>query len=233
MPNDYTLVSPLTVVTIPARHLWDTDFLKKYADQLIETDDRPDAPKTNVYWKTNKGEAGQFLFGYQSAWMPELLLEKNNQSKLAQALFSASRRWTVSLHFNKGLAGAPVEEITAAKNTSMNPDVYEAFALAIIAGEGDPAFVGLPGHEPDLNEATRSAENIQRSMLELKKVAPNAGSYLSESNFFEENWQRSFWGSNYSKLLQIKNKYDPDGLFYVHHGVGSEFWSSDGFSKIK
>jgi hypothetical protein len=93
--------------------------------------------------------------------------------------------------------------------------------------------VGLPGHEPDLNEATRSAENIQRSMLELKKVAPNAGSYLSESNFFEENWQRSFWGSNYSKLLQIKNKYDPDGLFYVHHGVGSEFWSSDGFSKIK
>jgi hypothetical protein len=28
------------------------------------------------------------------------------------------------------------------------------------------------------------------------------------------------------------NKYDPDGLFFVHHGVGSEDWSADGFEKL-
>ena len=27
-------------------------------------------------------------------------------------------------------------------------------------------------------------------------------------------------------------KYDPDGLFFVHHGVGSETWSSDGFMRL-
>jgi len=26
---------------------------------------------------------------------------------------------------------------------------------------------------------------------------------------------------------------DPDGLFFVHHGVGSEDWSADGFTRLK
>jgi len=30
-------------------------------------------------------------------------------------------------------------------------------------------------------------------------------------------------------LQAVKAKYDPDGLFFVHHGVGSEDWSEDGF----
>jgi hypothetical protein len=31
----------------------------------------------------------------------------------------------------------------------------------------------------------------------------------------------------------VKRRYDPDGLFFVHHGVGSEDWSPDGFTRIK
>jgi hypothetical protein len=27
----------------------------------------------------------------------------------------------------------------------------------------------------------------------------------------------------------VKRRYDPGGLFFVHHGVGSEEWSADGF----
>jgi FAD/FMN-containing dehydrogenase len=61
---------------------------------------------------------------------------------------------------------------------------------------------------------------------------PNAGSYVSESNFFNRNWQRDYWGKNYSRLQAIKAKYDPDGLFFVHHGVGSEDWSADGFTRL-
>jgi len=33
-------------------------------------------------------------------------------------------------------------------------------------------------------------------------------------------------------LLSIKKKYDPAGLFFVHHGVGSEEWSADGFTRV-
>ena len=32
--------------------------------------------------------------------------------------------------------------------------------------------------------------------------------------------------------LEVKNRYDPDGLFFVHHGVGSERWSADGFTRL-
>jgi hypothetical protein len=30
----------------------------------------------------------------------------------------------------------------------------------------------------------------------------------------------------------VKKKYDPNGLFFVHHGVGSEEWSADGFIRL-
>ena len=69
-------------------------------------------------------------------------------------------------------------------------------------------------------------------MVELRKIVPEAGSHLAETSYFERDWQKSFWGSNYPRLRQIKDKYDPDGLFFVHHGVGSEDWSADGFEKL-
>jgi FAD/FMN-containing dehydrogenase len=46
--------------------------------------------------------------------------------------------------------------------------------------------------------------------------------YVNETDYFEPDWQRSFWGGNYPRLLAVKQKYDPAGLFRVHHGVGSE-----------
>ena len=72
---------------------------------------------------------------------------------------------------------------------------------------------------------------IGNAMAELRKVAPERASYVSESNFFEKDWRRSYWGANYDRLLAVKRRYDPDGLFFVHHGVGSEDWSDDGFER--
>ncbi|MEP7253572.1 MAG: FAD-binding oxidoreductase [Ginsengibacter sp.] len=231
--ENYTFEMPLTILAIPAQHFWDVDFLKQNAPAFIAEDDRPGAPGGNIYWRSNRDESGQFLYAYRSAWLPVSLLEKDHQQKLSDALFSASRNWTTSLHFNKGLAGAPAEEIAAAKNTAMNPDVLSAFALAIIAGEGAPAVTGITGYEPDITEGRKEAGRINTAMDELLKAAPNAGSYVSESNYFEPHWQQSFWGSNYSKLAAVKKKYDPEGLFFVHHGVGSEEWSDDGFTRKK
>ena len=69
-------------------------------------------------------------------------------------------------------------------------------------------------------------------MAELRKVVPDFASYVSESNFFEKQWQRAFWGDNYPRLLKVKTKYDPEGLFVVHHGVASEAWSDDAFTRL-
>ena len=69
-------------------------------------------------------------------------------------------------------------------------------------------------------------------MAELRKLVPDPGSYVSESNYFEKSWQRAFWGGNYPRLRSIKKKYDPEGLFFVHHGVGSEDWTADGMTRV-
>lgn len=136
------------------------------------------------------------------------------------------------LHVNKGLAGARTEVIDAAKDTAMNPDVLEAFALIICAAASPPAYSGIPGHEPDLSAARDHVELIKKAMNEIRKVVPRTGSYVAESDFFDKGWRESFWGTNYAKLLAVKDKYDPDGLFFVHHGVGSERWSDDGFMRL-
>jgi Berberine and berberine like len=63
----------------------------------------------------------------------------------------------------------------------------------------------------------------------LRRVAPEPGAYVLESDFFQADWQRAYVGADYERLRAIKAQYDPEGLFFVHHGVGSEGWSEDGF----
>jgi hypothetical protein len=157
-------------------------------------------------------------------------LQDDQRDRFTEAFFTATRYWTVSLHFNKGFAGASAEDVAAARDTAMNPAVLTAFALAIIGGGDAPAYQYVLTGPPDPAAARQHAVAIAAAGNELRKVAPDAGSYVSES--FERNWQGAFWGANYARLREVKRKYDSDGLFFVHHGVGSEEWSADGLTRL-
>lgn len=232
---DMTWRQPLMIATLPARHFWDAEFLKQNIPDLMISDDRTEADPASFLWAGDHDQVGWFLHGFHSAWLSDKLLDKEQQKTLVEALFSSTRHWSVSLHFNKGLSGAPKSEQEKAQNTAMNPAVLDAFALALVAGSDDSRTVwpGVPGYEPNREEAKQRAKQINQAMKEIRKVAPQPASYLSESNYFEKEWQQSFWGKNYSRLIGIKKKYDPNGLFYIHHGVGSEDWTDHGFTRIK
>jgi FAD/FMN-containing dehydrogenase len=230
-PQDFAIVGAPFIGAVPARRFWDPAFLRSVPG-IVVGDDRPGAPEGNVLWAGNVGEAGWVLHGYQSAWLPAALLREDARRRLGEAFFAASRHRDFALHLNKGLAGAPAEDVAAARDTAMNPAVLDAFALVICAAAEPPAYPGVVGHEPHVAAARTNAAAIDRAMNEIRMLLPEAGSYVSESNFFEERWQRSYWGSNYPRLLAVKDKYDPDGLFVVHHGVGSERWSADGFTRL-
>lgn len=57
--------------------------------------------------------------------------------------------------------------------------------------------------------------------------------YLNEADADLENWQEWFWGDKYNRLRDIKRKWDPDYLFLVRHGVGSEDWDEEGMCWIQ
>jgi FAD/FMN-containing dehydrogenase len=212
-----------------ARAWWDVEARKKLGSDAMISDPRPGAPAFHAWWSGDKDQVSAFLHGYESLWLPSALLQPAEHAHLAGALFAGSRHWEVQLHFNKGLAGAPAEAIAAAHDTATNPAVLDAFALAIIANGGPPP---LPGQPFDAGVAHQHARAVDEATAELRKIVPDPGSYVSESNYFNRTWQQAFWGNNYRKLLAVKTKYDPDGLFFVHHGVGSEAWSSDGFTRL-
>lgn len=213
----------------PARAWWDFEARKKHGSDAIIGDPRPGAPVSHAWWSSDKDQVSAFLHGFESIWLPASLLLPSRQADLVGALLAASRRWEVELHFNKGLAGAPGDAIAAARDTATNPAVLDAFALAIIANGGP---LRIPGQPFDERVAHQHARAVDEAAAELRKIVPVPGSYVSESNYFNESWQQAFWGNHYRRLLAVKAKYDPDGLFFVHHGVGSEAWSPDGFTRF-
>lgn len=226
-PQDYVVKGRPGADSVEARAWWSVP-----GNGAMNPDTRHGAPAYHGWWKGDQDQVGMFLHGYDSLWLPATLLQPNARRDFLDALFAASRLQKVRLHFNKGLAGAPPEAIAAARLTATNPEVCSAFCLVIIADGEAPAYPGLERPAIDLVKAHQSARAIALAAAELRKIVPNAGSYVSESNYFNATWQQAYWGSNYSRLRAIKDQCDPDGLFFVHHGVGSEDWSADGFTRI-
>ncbi len=255
--REYFFEGRRIIASWPARHMWDVSWWKKHWPELIvpnprggrlltlisrlvgwlyeqpvfDIDERPGASPQHAWWVADASQVGWFIWGFDSLWLPSSLLASEAQAHLADALFAGSRYSTLSLHFNKGLAGAPAEAIAEAHNTAINPQVFSAFALAIAAEAQGPAYPGIGGHEPAISQGRIAAQHVNSCMSRLRALVPQAGSYVSESDYFEKDWQRSYWGSNYARLAEIKRKYDPEGLFFVHNGVGSERWSTDGFTR--
>jgi len=231
-PNDYSYTSKPGVIAVPARHWWDADFIRQHYPSAIVSDPRTGANPRNFWWAGDADQVGQFIYAYESLWMPAALLEPTNRPRLVDALFAASRHYGFNLHFNKGLSGAPSDALGRSRETATNPAMLDAFALAIVASGDDGIYPGVAGHEPDIKLARSYAQRVQASMAQLRAIVPNGGSYGSEASYFDPHWQQQYWGPNYPRLAQIKAKYDPTGLFIVHNGVGSEHWSADGFTRL-
>jgi FAD/FMN-containing dehydrogenase len=200
--------------------LWDHEVLSQLAPDSIRHDDRPGAPPDRFWNAASQNEVSWYLHAYQSQWLPRRLLD--TPGTLADTLFRASRPRGIRLDFNKALSGAAASALARDRDTAINPAVFEAAALALCASWQERAYPGVPGHEPDVKLAEAGQQFVSEVMNIIRAVAPDAGSYVNETDYHQPDWQRSFWGDNYARLLEVKHAYDPGNLFRVHHGVGSE-----------
>ena len=218
-PQDFSFVEEVFFGAAAARDWW-----KLNDNPGMILDSRPDAAAGHGWSRADREQVSMFIHGYDSQWLPASLLQPHARSGLVDALVSASQAMIVRLHVNKGLAGATPEANAAARRCATNPAAADAFCLAIVATGGPP-----PVLKPDMAVAHHNARDVARAAAVLKALAPAAGSYISETDYFRPDWREAFWGGHYPRLKRIKDHYDPDGFFFVHHGVGSEDWSADGF----
>ncbi|MFC4891738.1 FAD-binding protein [Pseudofrancisella aestuarii] len=213
-------------INVPPKDIWNYDYWEKNHPEFVTKNEGANARPGEYWWSGNTGEVYNYWYTYQSWWLPEKVFEKDDLDSTAKTIYDASRITTVAFHINKGLAGASKDAITRGKETSTNPTVYDAATLVLMSAGTNNIF-----GDRNTPKAQKQVQDINKAMSMIKSLAPNAGTYVNEADYFEPNWQQAFWGDNYSKLFQIKQKYDPNGLFYCHHCVGSESWQEGGMCK--
>lgn len=67
----------------------------------------------------------------------------------------------------------------------------------------------------------------------LRDLAPDTGAYVNEADANEPNFQQTFWGDNYPRLLEIKRRVDPQDVFWCTPCVGNERWKEVGNNLCK
>lgn len=218
-------------MAIPPKKLWSYSYWEKNRPGFVTKNTGKNARPGEFWWSSNSGEVYHYWYTYQSWWLPMRLFKEKQLAKTAQIFYQASRHNTVAVHINKGLAGASPQAVKLAKQTSTNPSVFHAAALVLMsAGTNDHKIFAK---DKDSSKVKHQVKQINQAMQLFKDAAPQAGSYVNEADYFEPNWQQVFWGPHYKRLRKIKHQYDPAGLFYCHHCVGSEDWSNHGMCTKK
>ncbi|KAF8527009.1 FAD-binding domain-containing protein [Hysterangium stoloniferum] len=85
---------------------------------------------------------------------------------------------------------------------------------------------------PRLVEAIREAMTNKNVPLLATLAGPDSGAYSNEADVREPNFQTTFFGPNYGRLGHIKKVYDPDAMFIVPAGVGSENFDVDTLCRV-
>ena len=120
--------------------------------------------------------------------------------------------------------------------TSKSDSLYGTCAAGA-AGDEAKALACMDGWSARIPDYAAQVAAIRKQLWETfpntKNGRPYSGSYWNEADFEDPHFQESHWGKEvYAKLLRLKKQFDPHGLFYGHHAVGSELWSADGNCRV-
>ncbi|PQE22275.1 FAD binding domain-containing protein [Rutstroemia sp. NJR-2017a WRK4] len=79
-------------------------------------------------------------------------------------------------------------------------------------------------------EAIRQNQVLLNTWQEqLRNITPGGGSYMNEVTWDNPYWKEDNYGENYAALLAVKEKWDPEFVFWANAAVGSDvYWEVDG-----
>ncbi|KAF9011812.1 hypothetical protein BDQ17DRAFT_1503458 [Cyathus striatus] len=136
------------------------------------------------------------------------------------AEFNPERVVDVMLAINGGVAinfvAGGVASQVSPDSTGLNPAWRKAVAHVYFAESWNDGASGA------VVQAAR--QRVRKGLKILNGLSTDFGTYLNEASLYEEDFKETFFGAHYNRLKDIKRKYDPEGLFVVASGVGSDDW---------
>jgi hypothetical protein len=171
---------------------------------------------------------------FGDAWNTSFPLEAIMKTNVA----TASRLWPRTNWDNDTILDTTYEAIKASTDAGLNTIAFNIAPTWANGGKQDTAVnpawretlchmisgVEWPLYAP-AEEQMASRHNFTNvHMQRWRDASPGAGAYLSESDRMEPNFQWSFYGSYYPKLLELKQKFDAKNVFWAATAVGSEFF---------
>jgi hypothetical protein len=127
------------------------------------------------------------------------------------------------LYLTIGLQGGPIMANMSEERFAATNPAWRSAYLHFMAGGAEPSSDLSPQEQ-----LTASGDWIEANKEAMwRKWAPESGAYMNEANPLNTHFAHDYYGSNYPKLMQIKEKYDPNMTLYVLAGVGTEGWTYD------
>lgn len=121
------------------------------------------------------------------------------------------------------VAGPAVAANAGRLDSALHP-VWRRALLHFVIARGWAAETSVA----DQQALQRNLTHVEVPILKSLDPSSGGGAYLNEADAYEQDFQDSFWGSNYPRLYELKQKWDPQNLFIVKSGVGSEDWDDEG-----
>ena len=216
--NAVFVINPITVYNSTAAYVRDVvlaPFTAKLAELGIPATVKYSELSYRDHYDTYMGPlpnghvAVEYQFG--SRLIPRHLLESDNPS------FQAALR-NLTTHGVLAVGSAADYSVTNRNNA-----VHPAWKTTTVHLQLTTPWDSAPNAWSTM---VNSQEQMTREFVpQLVDVAPESGAYFNEGDFREPNWQQTFFGSNYQALLEVKQKWDPESVFYVLKGVGSDAWT--------
>ncbi|KAK4235745.1 hypothetical protein C8A03DRAFT_17560 [Achaetomium macrosporum] len=174
-------------------------------------------PTTQVYSSQTGSHGGAPGNGYfASRLFPRAVFENTT---LFAAVMTAARATVEAGYTFHGLNMAPTVQAGGYaapaglnpvwRDTAMHADVFANVNM----GSVTPA------------EAAAAQRRLNGYMDAIRMATPGGGAYFNECDVLEPDWQTSFFGSNYDRLVRIKRNWDPWHVFWAPTTPGSEAWA--------
>ncbi|KAG8796923.1 hypothetical protein FRC17_007910, partial [Serendipita sp. 399] len=135
------------------------------------------------------------------------------------ALQNAILEGTIPAHFKQVLVSCP-----SSYSPPTAPAMHDGAGAGAVSGTQDHDLFGTSvteawrdclwsvvagtfwNYQTDPQGIKAAYEASTEAMRRVVELTPESGTYAAEANVYEKDHERAFWGSNYPKLLSIKQK---------------------------